>query len=82
MRDYFKAAPSTGYETLIYDCMIGDAMLFQRADNIEAGWAPFSPCSTAGQRRQRGRHLPAGSSGPSAADALLAADGFQWLPLT
>ena len=24
-KDYFKAEPSTGYETLIYDCMIGDA---------------------------------------------------------
>jgi glucose-6-phosphate 1-dehydrogenase len=24
----------------------------------------------------------AGSSGPAAADALLAVDGFQWLPLT
>ena len=36
--DYFDAAPSTGYETLIYDCMIGDAMLYPRADGIEAGW--------------------------------------------
>ena len=26
--DYFRADPSTGYETLIYDCMIGDATLF------------------------------------------------------
>jgi glucose-6-phosphate 1-dehydrogenase len=33
----YKAAPNTGYETLIYDCMIGDATLFQRANNIEAG---------------------------------------------
>ena len=35
--DYFKSAPSTGYETLIYDCLIGDATLFQRADNVESG---------------------------------------------
>ena len=28
--DYFGAAPSTGYETLILDCMIGDPTLFQR----------------------------------------------------
>ena len=27
--DYFDVAPSTGYETLIYDCMIGDAILFR-----------------------------------------------------
>jgi len=38
-KSYFDMAPSTGYETLIYDCMIGDATLFQRADNIEAGLA-------------------------------------------
>src|SRR5258707_5312500 len=41
--DYFKTAPNTGYETLIYDCMIGDATLFQRADNIEAGRAAVYP---------------------------------------
>jgi glucose-6-phosphate 1-dehydrogenase len=40
---YFDMAPSTGYETLIYDCMIGDATLFQRADNIEAGWQAVQP---------------------------------------
>ena len=42
-KTYFDAAPSTGYETLIYDCMIGDATLFQRADNIEAGWRAVQP---------------------------------------
>src|SRR6516164_7472452 len=41
--DYFEVAPSTGYETLIYDCMIGDAILFQRADGIEAGWRVVQP---------------------------------------
>ena len=42
-KTYFKIAPNTGYETLIYDCMIGDATLFQRADNIEAGWQAVQP---------------------------------------
>ena len=42
-KDYFKAAPRTGYETLIYDCMIGDNILFQRADSVEAGWAAVQP---------------------------------------
>jgi glucose-6-phosphate 1-dehydrogenase len=31
-QDDFKVALSTGYETLLYDCMIGDATLFQRAE--------------------------------------------------
>ena len=41
--DYFGTAPSTGYETLLYDCMIGDATLFQRADMVEAGWWVVQP---------------------------------------
>ncbi len=42
-QDYFDTAPSSGYETLIYDCMMGDAILFQRADAIEAGWRAVQP---------------------------------------
>ena len=38
-KDWFKQAPAVGYETLIYDCLIGDATLFQRADQVEAAWA-------------------------------------------
>jgi hypothetical protein len=36
--DYFGSTPSTGYETLLYECMRGDSTLFQRADAVEAGW--------------------------------------------
>lgn len=35
-RDYFDGQPHTGYERLLYDCMLGDATLFQRADRMEA----------------------------------------------
>ena len=42
-KTFFKVAPNTGYETLLYDCMIGDATLFQRADNVEAGWQVVQP---------------------------------------
>jgi glucose-6-phosphate 1-dehydrogenase len=81
--DYFKAEPSTGYETLIYDCLIGDPMLFQRADNIEASWAAVQPLLDGWAKEGRVAAIySAGSSGPPAADALLAADGFRWLPLT
>ena len=37
-RDYFAPLAAVGYETLIYDCLIGDATLFQRADTVEAAW--------------------------------------------
>jgi glucose-6-phosphate 1-dehydrogenase len=78
--DYFDAAPSTGYETLIYDCMIGDAILFQRADGIEAGWRVVQPFIDAwgGARAQGLAAYAAGSEGPPAADELLARDGRRW----
>jgi glucose-6-phosphate 1-dehydrogenase len=81
--DYFNATASTGYETLIYDCMIGDAMLFQRADNIEGGWRVVQPVLD-DWARDRPASLPvyaAGSMGPSEADALLMRDGRSWRPL-
>ncbi len=42
--DYFdECTISSGYETLIYDCLCGDAMLFKRADNIEVCWELLQP---------------------------------------
>src|SRR5579871_6486849 len=79
-QDYFDAAPSSGYETLIYDCMIGDAILFQRADGIEAGWRAVQPFLDAWRNAgPRGLAVyKAGSEGPAEADQLLARDGRRW----
>ncbi len=81
--DYFKTAPNTGYETLLYDCMIGDATLFQRADNIEAGWAAVQPILDLWATNPPSSlpNYTAGSNGPAAADELLARDGRAWRPL-
>src|SRR4029077_16086347 len=35
--------PTTGYEKLLYDCMVGDASLFHRSDMVEAAWEAASP---------------------------------------
>jgi len=82
-KSYFDAAPSTGYETLIYDCMIGDATLFQRADNIEAGWRAVQPILDywASHPPKGFANYAAGSEGPAAADQLLARSGRAWRPL-
>jgi glucose-6-phosphate 1-dehydrogenase len=82
-KDYFKTEPNTGYETLIYDCMIGDATLFQRADNIEAGWQAVQPIldAWANNAPKDFPNYVAGSDGPAAADDLLARDGRAWRPL-
>jgi glucose-6-phosphate 1-dehydrogenase len=60
--------------------MIGDATLFQRADNIELGWRVVQPILDAWQETPS-QNLPnyeAGSAGPAEADALLARDGRRW----
>ena len=82
-KSYFKTSPSTGYETLIYDCMIGDATLFQRADNIEAGWRAVQPILDAWGNTPPNDfpNYVAGGSGPAAAAELLARDGRAWRPL-
>lgn len=78
--EYFGQSPSTGYETLLYDCMIGDATLFHRADIVEAGWELVAPILEAWQD---GTGAPvseyaAGTWGPADADALLLRDGRAW----
>jgi glucose-6-phosphate 1-dehydrogenase len=82
--DYFEASPSTGYETLIYDCMIGDAILYPRADGIEAGWRVVQPFLDAWHEAgaQGLATYRAGSEGPAEADELLARDGRRWRPIS
>ena len=76
--EFFKEEPNVGYETLIYDCMMNDATLFQRADNIEAGWAAVQPALDAWACGSEVQTYAAGSDGPEAAAELLARDGRRW----
>ena len=78
--DYFGEAPRTGYETLLYDVMIGDQTLFQRADTVDAGWQIVQPILdvwAALTARDFPNYAP-GDWGPPDADALLARDGHRW----
>ncbi|WP_338523485.1 glucose-6-phosphate dehydrogenase [Pseudomonas batumici] len=77
-RDFFEMQPSTGYETLIYDCLTGDQTLFQRADNIENGWRAVQPFLDAWRADNQVQGYKAGENGPQAADELLARDGRVW----
>jgi glucose-6-phosphate 1-dehydrogenase len=81
--DYFGSLLSTGYERLLYDCMIGDATLFQRADMVEAGWGVIEPLLDVWKALPP-RTFPnytAGSWGPKEADELLEEDGREWRPI-
>jgi glucose-6-phosphate 1-dehydrogenase len=77
---YFGADAYTGYEVLLYECMIGDATLFQRADMVEAGWSVVDPVLDVWQALppRRFPNYPSGAWGPGDSDELLASDGRQW----
>jgi glucose-6-phosphate 1-dehydrogenase len=82
--DYFGKTPSTGYERLLYDCMCGDATLFQRADMVEAGWSVITPVLDVWKALppRSFPNYPAGSWGPKEADELLQREGRQWRTIT
>jgi glucose-6-phosphate 1-dehydrogenase len=83
-RRAFGDQHNTGYETLLYDAIIGDSSLFKRADMIEAGWAVIQPILeawTAGRGGRLHEYEPC-SDGPEAADELIRRDGRAWRPLS
>ncbi len=82
-KDYFGTAPNTGYETLLYDVMLGDATLFQRADNIEAGWRVVQPILDVWGAKQPTNfpNYKAGSDGPERAEKMLERDSRSWRPI-
>jgi glucose-6-phosphate 1-dehydrogenase len=76
----FGASPPTAYETLLLECMAGDATLFNREDAVELSWELVDPLIE--RWRQDGAKglafYEAGSWGPAEADAFIAADGRSW----
>jgi glucose-6-phosphate 1-dehydrogenase len=78
--DYFGSTPSTGYETLLYDCMKGDPTLFQRADMVEAAWTVVQPILDVWKALppRDFPNYPAGTWGPEQAHELLRHDGREW----
>ncbi|PYV55580.1 MAG: glucose-6-phosphate dehydrogenase [Acidobacteria bacterium] len=77
---YFGADAYTGYEVLLYDCMIGDPTLFQRADMVEAGWTVVDPVLDVWKALppRRFPNYAAGTWGPKEADELMERDQRQW----
>jgi len=77
---YFGADAYTGYEVLLYDCMIGDATLFQRTDMVEAGWSIVDPVLDVWKAvpPRKFPNYAAGCWGPKEADELLRRDDREW----
>jgi glucose-6-phosphate 1-dehydrogenase len=68
------------YETLLLDCMLGDATLFTRSDEVEAAWAVVDPIIDfwANKRADHFPNYAAGTWGPAVADEFTAREGARW----
>lgn len=69
-----------GYETLLYDCMHGDATLFLRSDNVEYAWRTLTTILDV-WKTLPARDFPnytSGSWGPEESDKLLMQEGRKW----
>lgn len=76
----FGASTHSAYETLLVDCMLGDATLFTRSDAVEAAWRVVDPILDAWKQAAPPTfpNYAAGSRGPNEADDLIARDGAVW----
>jgi glucose-6-phosphate 1-dehydrogenase len=75
----FRTGLPEAYERLILDCMLGDATLFTRADEVDEQWA-LVDAIVAGWSRDRPSfpNYEAGSWGPLSAETLIEQDGRAW----
>lgn len=79
-KEFGEGNAATGYETLLYDCMIGETTLFHRYDSVDASWRIVNPILDVWQALPA-RDFPnyaAGTWGPRASDELIAKDGHTW----
>ncbi len=74
----FGGEPPEAYERLLQDCLMGDATLFTRTDEVQAAWS-FVTEILDGWRSKPVRNLPvyeAGTWGPPGADEFI--QGEKW----
>jgi glucose-6-phosphate 1-dehydrogenase len=82
--DWFPKEPNVGYETLLYDVMIGDSTLFMRADMVEQAWRIVQPVLDHWDTESAApASYASGSDGPEDADRLIARGGQRaWRPVS
>ena len=79
--DYFSTDMPEAYERLIHDCMIGDATLFARYDEVYWSWMFYSPIVHLWEKTplQKEDFYQAGTMGPLTSDMLLYETGHKWV---
>jgi glucose-6-phosphate 1-dehydrogenase len=75
----FRTGIPEAYERLILDCLLGDATLFTRSDEVEEQWS-LVDAIVSGWKRDRPAfpNYEAGTWGPPQADELIRRDGREW----
>jgi glucose-6-phosphate 1-dehydrogenase len=75
----FEARSADAYERLLMDVVRGNSTLFMRRDEVEAAWRWVDPILSAWEAGgQQPKAYHAGTTGPSAAIALIERDGRTW----
>jgi glucose-6-phosphate 1-dehydrogenase len=75
----FRTGIPEAYERLLLDCLLGDATLFTRADEVEEQWSLVDAMVAFWKRdRPSFPNYAAGAWGPAAAEALMRRDGRMW----
>jgi glucose-6-phosphate 1-dehydrogenase len=79
-QEAFAVRLPEAYETLLWDLMKNDATLFMRADQVEAAWRLLMPVFEvwAVAPPSDFPNYAAGTSGPEAAQGLIAQQGHSW----
>ena len=75
----FRTGIPEAYERLLLDCLLGDATLFTRADEVEEQWSLVDAVVSFWKRdRPSFPDYAAGTWGPAAAEELMRRDGRGW----
>jgi glucose-6-phosphate 1-dehydrogenase len=77
----FGKTSGDAYDRLLLDCMLGDATLFTRADEVEEAWRVVSPALNVWDAPADPASIPqyeAGTWEPAEAEMLLERDGRRW----
>jgi len=79
--NYFGIKPETGYETILYDCLKGDHLLFTPAEMVETEWKLVQPILDMWSiiKPQDFPNYKAGTWGPEESEELITQDGRKWI---
>jgi glucose-6-phosphate 1-dehydrogenase len=81
-KDVFGVTMPEAYERLLLDCMVGDATLFTRYDDVEAAWQLLDPVMDYWKNSDALPYIyESGCESFTQADLVIESDGRKWRPV-